>query len=837
MKPHPLTEYLAALHSSLVWGDCAGIKARVSNLQQNRLIKEDSLPELVANLFNYRELSGEIKFSSSQIEAIQSANLPEEIQLASLQLAGDGVFRKEFEKLNMIELFRTTRNNIEETGEFNEETDNDFLRPNCSLRREIDKSSRGRNIFSALNYKIHLTLGQPGFGKTIHLQQFAEQEVRRQRSELHHPEIPLFVKATHLATAIENFATEKRGIWIESSSKEEARHHEYKYASGDEEKISVINQAMIFRDPVFEQHETELRNEFGMNDNQFLLIVDALDECDEGSLIAVAAFLEGFRRGRGDVVASCRYSHRKAFEEFTEVVGHGRRHIIPYHLDFTPHELRYDMPIKLANAWGIRGNRLGIIINQEFEKYQSVLTHPLFVGFFARLVVEEWDELPDTLSNAQRDARFSGEYNFLHISFLMNVIEKGIKLAIDARHHDTKIDSNRMKELLEVFSFVSLSENTKDIEKIVNIINSIGEFNPTRREVEIIKKGVGLLYSSDQKNADWVHKTIAEVGCGMFLFKHPKFGTEKLVSLQCTGLTFIFLKSQETNQETVGGILREIQKDTTTQHLTFSFVSHFEEHKLPLFSGINFNPNAPQRIEYVLAEEFRDNELAVFIHDQTRFLSTPSLDYRNFHACVDDALSLHRMIPLSLTDTVNLASTDRKPERYGFLSTMYPYNRDVLRRLANSANIKRAPPSFYVEWLEHHKGPTATLFFQLILEMLSSPANLVSHSMRHELNVPALEDHGELMEMILDHHAEFLTQHEQDLDSLLDNEVIKSYFSTVGAVQLKQKLQQLLVLNLLIFELESKRNWNFVPSLLKGCPKKLKLAVQKTILPTIGGER
>ena len=92
------------------------------------------------------------------------------------------------------------------------------------------------------------------------------------------------------------------------------------------------------------------------------------------------------------------------------------------------------MPMKLANAWGIRGNRLGIIINQDFEKYQSVLTHPLFVGFFARLVVEEWDELSDTLSKAQLDARFLGEYNFLHISFLMNVINRGIELAIEERH-------------------------------------------------------------------------------------------------------------------------------------------------------------------------------------------------------------------------------------------------------------------------------------------------------------------------------------------------------------------------------------------------------------------
>ena len=107
--------------------------------------------------------------------------------------------------------------------------------------------------------------------------------------------------------------------------------------------------------------------------------------------------------------------------------------------------------------------------------------HPLFVGFFARLVVEEWDELPDTLSKAQLDARFLGEYNFLHISFLMNVINRGIELAIEERHKRSGVDVNRIHDLFEAFAFVSLSENSKNIDQIVKCIKSMGEIKPQKR--------------------------------------------------------------------------------------------------------------------------------------------------------------------------------------------------------------------------------------------------------------------------------------------------------------------------------------------------------------------
>ena len=626
-------------------------------------------------------------------------------------------------KYELMEMFRTYRNQIEEIGKDANDMDEEILRPGCSLQQEIEYSTtEEHNPFgNRIEHKLHLTLGQPGFGKTIHLQQFAEQEVRKQRTQVH-PRIPLFMKATHLASAIDNIATGRGGIWIEPSAKEEAQHHEYKIAIDVDEIVSTIGQAMLLWNPVFGEFVSELHNEFEKEENKFMLIVDALDECDEEALLNVAAFLENFRARHGNVIASCRYSHREVFENISGILSGDRRHphIIPYHLDFTPSELRHDMPMKLANAWGIRGNRLGIIINQDFEKYQSVLTHPLFVGFFARLVVEEWDELSDTLSKAQLDARFLGEYNFLHISFLMNVINRGIELAIEERHKSSGVDVNRIHELFEAFAFVSLSENSKNIDQIVKCIKSMGEIKPTKKEINILKKGVGLLYSSDQIHADWVHKTIAEVGCGMYLFKHPKFGTEDLLSLQCTGLTFMFLNSQATQQETIGGILRGIHKKAETQHLALSLVPHFEEYKAPLFSGVKWDESGLQPQMYILAKEFENNELARFIHDQTKKLGSPKLPYQNFLNCVDDALRWHQMIPLSLGEMIALVRTEMRhanaPSRFSRLSSICPYNQDFIHQLAKLAMTR--PPEFIVDWIDRHLGPTPTLYFALVESVL-----------------------------------------------------------------------------------------------------------------------
>ena len=68
-------------------------------------------------------------------------------------------------------------------------------------------------------------------------------------------------------------------------------------------------------------------------------------------------------------------------------IGESKNHgIRKYHIDFTPDELRHDMPIKLMAAWEIDGMDIEMRMERGYRKYERVLTHPLFVGFFALMI-------------------------------------------------------------------------------------------------------------------------------------------------------------------------------------------------------------------------------------------------------------------------------------------------------------------------------------------------------------------------------------------------------------------------------------------------------------------
>ena len=55
--------------------------------------------------------------------------------------------------------------------------------------------------------------------------------------------------------------------------------------------------------------------------------------------------------------------------------------ISKYHIDFTPDELRYDMPEKLMAAWEIDGTVVEMRMEERYDAFHKVLTHPLFVDF------------------------------------------------------------------------------------------------------------------------------------------------------------------------------------------------------------------------------------------------------------------------------------------------------------------------------------------------------------------------------------------------------------------------------------------------------------------------
>lgn len=860
MNPQILDDYLETLHASLVWGNCAGKRARVSNLNQNRLICDDDIVDKINSLLRlvtkktykkeqdfFNEFDGKFYRRKGKRIFEEAEKYVTGIETNALFEKWKGRFGGKGQYPDKINVFKDLRNHIEEAMDKSEElrnqitnswdledpyAENTELRPDVELGTFILNTSEGYSTYENevsvhTNYNIHMTLGQPGFGKTIHLQQFAESEVRRLRAAKGVYQIPLFIKATHLAQANEKIATRKVGI-LENSIR-----REYKIPQDGEERFHIIDHAMTLRDPMFEGFIHKLQN-LDMS-TEYLLIVDALDECKEDDLLAVTAFITQFCRGRvGQVVVSCRYSHRSAFETNCERLLDGYSKLYAHHLDFTPNELRHEMPIKLANAWGIRGNRLGIIIDRDFEKYQSVLTHPLFVGFFARLVIEEWNELPDTLSHVQKSARFLGKYNFLHISFLMNVINRGIELAIKERHANKNIDTDRIKELFEAFSFVSLSENTKDIDTIVNTIKLVTDLSPTETEIAVLKEGVGLLYSTDQIHAEWVHKTIAEVGCGKFLFKKPQYGTRSLLEVhQCTALAFLFQNIKESNSPTMGDVLHNMLQNRYMKRLPHMLMWLFEEYYAPLFERIEIRPEQNPPYVFILSHHFEQNDVACFIHQQANQMGYTN--QRHFVDCIDDAIRYHKLIGLNKLGLIELIRSDLKSEksieRFASLSTLYQDNFKILSELSSLAMIMEKP--FIENWLERHTSSTSILYFALVeacfkQELLYRKTEIMN-------DFWDIKNHTLWLSWIFKEHEDFIKTHHWHLDTLgvtsiwLDNMIPK---------EVDLNIQRLMILNSAVRSL-----WHFgdpmssmnveISDRMNG---KLKIAIQKIIVPSMRGD-
>ena len=77
----------------------------------------------------------------------------------------------------------------------------ELLTPSVDILEEI----------SVHNHHLHIIHGNPGYGKTIHLQQISERFVRQQRTS-EQTTIPVCIKAKHLAASIREHAKEEREI-------------------------------------------------------------------------------------------------------------------------------------------------------------------------------------------------------------------------------------------------------------------------------------------------------------------------------------------------------------------------------------------------------------------------------------------------------------------------------------------------------------------------------------------------------------------------------------------------------------------------------------------------
>ncbi|MGB1955229.1 MAG: hypothetical protein ACPHUK_06480 [Candidatus Poseidoniaceae archaeon] len=452
----------------------------------------------------------------------------------------------------------------------------------CNIDIELDRIEKGGLIS---------IFGDPGWGKTVQLRQFAHQFTSKQLEKDSNLRIPIFVKAKTLPNIIrelpdiaqidKEFMLQRRKVidkmtanvmgmkedseeltsiekdMLKGISEEEIvrkrrdqpfnpfalnapevrqrRRAErrgkpfnpfasskdltpkqshgigYKYM-----KLSFLEDAMVESESELDSElVSNLFSEKDLKWDDIVLIIDAYDEViDEPDRLLIMEFLSNsIALGDCKIIISCRDSHK------TELVDHLKHKDsnplhIPTKIDFTPDELRYIMPTKLANAWGINSDQLSHSATVQFDDYEAVLTHPLFVGFFCMLL--EADALTP-LTETKSQINVDGPISLQHVIFLRKVIEFGLEPTIKER---SSISTPEIEQIKEVFFYIASTYLTTGLTNMRHILFFIKKYHGIvldDKEKKILNEQLGVMFVNSEKEIEWTHKTLPEVAAGLLI--------------------------------------------------------------------------------------------------------------------------------------------------------------------------------------------------------------------------------------------------------------------------------------------------------------------------------
>jgi tetratricopeptide (TPR) repeat protein/archaellum biogenesis ATPase FlaH len=253
------------------------------------------------------------------------------------------------------------------------------------------------------------------------------------------------------------------------------------------------------------------------------IFIDALDEC---STLKDQEYVREFINNEvenfhSNVIVTCRTTHRHSLEIETN-------NAYTCLLHYTEEELRREMPKKLSDAWGINRDMLTLPTELYFDKYQSVLSHPLYVGWFCFLLRNDKlhvTEQPD-IEIMQGDSAL----NELHIAFLKQVIEVGIEISISEKY-PTKIDEFDQGKILDLFCLIAANYFTMNTQNLDVILTRIVRVHPTititKLEEDFIRNNMGLLFVNDEHALEFTHETLPEVALGI-IFEDSRYADEYL---------------------------------------------------------------------------------------------------------------------------------------------------------------------------------------------------------------------------------------------------------------------------------------------------------------------
>ena len=223
------------------------------------------------------------------------------------------------------------------------------------------------------------------------------------------------------------------------------------------------------------------------------------------------------------------------------------------------------MPQKLTTAWGINGSIPRLVIQQQFPTYERVLTHPVFVGIFSKLICD--GELFQTGEEQTMEAHLTvGEYSFHHAEFYRSVISNGVEWGLDERGSDSIGDKVVDKEfILNIFNTLSYivyrNNGERNIEKILPRLKSLLGVSEDS-EMDLIAKKIteefGILYATDGVNLEWVHKTLYEAGHASYCQQYNPEDSDSVVDDAMTFIMYDYLEHMKLENPNFKDTLKEL---------------------------------------------------------------------------------------------------------------------------------------------------------------------------------------------------------------------------------------------------------------------------------------
>jgi hypothetical protein len=368
--------------------------------------------------------------------------------------------------------------------------------------------------------KVLRIFGDPGQGKSTLLQQlaydFATNQLVHQKDHM-----PFYFKAKHIARLGTTLLSEGALGTVERINNEPFL---------DDFRTEEIVDALFESDADLKEYITReeliqlihLEGE-DANAKPRCIFIDAFDEC---STVADQEFVREFIKNEvedfhSNIIVTCRTTHRDSLQ----IESNNAYTCL---LRYSEQELRREMPKKLSDAWGINRDMLTIPTNLYFDKYQSVLSHPLYVGWFCfllrnnKLQVAEQPDIEIMKGNSA--------LNELHIAFLEQVIEVGIEISI-AEKYPTKIDEFNQEKIFDLFCLIAANYFTMNTQNLDVILTRIQRVHPTIQitedEDDFIRNNMGLLFVNDEHALEFTHETLPEVALGI-IFEHERFADEYL---------------------------------------------------------------------------------------------------------------------------------------------------------------------------------------------------------------------------------------------------------------------------------------------------------------------